>query len=650
MVGGFTLPSLPSLPSLPQSVYELLDTSPPVFYPPSRPSSRASVAAPASSCPSSPSPRRRRQRPLSMGDARILFAQSGPLPPFSPTAHPHTDSPLDASREHRPPSEPTSPLLGHTTWGAGPLAPPARPSRPDSGSGHRRSQSVAPVLPSTAPPLQRSRTFGESRNAPTSASCASLPTLDEDGEHRDRLAPPASLFPGADRRSSWLEPSVVHRTQSLHGGERQRRQSNASTLTTASTIAPPTRSHRSSISFSSRARSRNGSISSINGSSGGFTLERATSPSMTASTSISELAVLATWAAEPVISPPSRLSRANSTSTPAESLRARLRTLSKASMSKASAAAVAAAAAEPPRSLGASLSSAQSPQLGATTKSPPATPRSTCGTPGHGTPMGPPGRLETPGSSTPTTSSHGAGGTVPLSPTPTRRYRQSPHLTHKHTHSFPDGLILIAEPTPRSSRPTTSRLRQPPQLHMAVATDVPAGGRSRPTSFLEPLLSPVLVSSPGSLMSDNGSSDTDAGSPTNSVESLALGPPFALQERQQNVLDLPVPPERPARHPDRRPTVLPPAMTAAVHHRPPLPERKPSNDMYTYNTYSTTTIRSRRGSSISIRERRDSMNASSTNTLHAKMFPPHHYHPTHGTRVPIAVLDTEERFLDFDDI
>lgn len=107
---------------------------------------------------------------------------------------------------------------------------------------------------------------------------------------------------------------------------------------------------------------------------------------------------------------------------------------------------------------------------------------------------------------------------------------------------MPDPLILIPDAIERPAyRPTTSRLRQPAQLSMGEVTagrDSFIQPRSRRPStmtlHLEPAspprrgsatalelpVSPIMMSSPGSLVSDNGTS-----SPTTSVESLTLGIP-----------------------------------------------------------------------------------------------------------------------------
>lgn len=515
MVGRFSLSSLPSIPA---SLADLLNTSPQVFYPPSRPASRSSTTTTTtttanssvpSSCPSSP-----RRRPVVFPDDRGVAPLAPPPPPFwSGSAHPHTDAPLksrershtDASGRSRERSQSQLPPRQSSLFNANrgdPQWQPVRPPRPS----HRRSQSAAPGhfaytnvsnhVPSTAPVMRV-----EPRSLHPSASAASLPTLAEDDappqpvfERRPSLAidKPEERRATHSRRWSWREPPPP-------AEERTRRRAQ-STVTMTSVpglgtfVEPPLperlrRRHSQIVGLpsapvlskpptpvcpSTPSRSRRGSVCSITFPDG---VKASPTPVQT-SISVSDVAALATWSEEPV-SP--TLARSQSTresvTSPSESLRARLRTLSKLEGRDCPS--------TPPRP-------ARRNTL--------ASPHSTVVTPGHGTPA-------TPGSSTPTTSSC-SHMPPPLSPTPTRARRN----LHRHTLSFP-----YAE----ESRPTTSRLRQPAQLSMAPVLDDPQPHRpprSRPVSMLGPP-SPPLASSPGSLVSDTGSS-----SPTASIESLTLSP------------------------------------------------------------------------------------------------------------------------------
>ncbi|CAK9784799.1 hypothetical protein CC85DRAFT_285275 [Cutaneotrichosporon oleaginosum] len=474
MVGRFSLPSLPSIPAL----SDLLDTSPQVFYPPSRPASRSSTTATStvssstvSSCPSSP-----RRRPVPFPDDRSV----PPLPPppfWAGAAHPHTDAPLGA--REKPVSQLPRRLSSLDPAGE----QQRRPMRPS----HRRSHSAAPTsftfAPSTAPPLRV-----ETRGLHPSASAASLPTLAEDDA---ASASPSVLMPpppieterparGHSRRWSWMEPAPMETAR--------RRAQSSVTMTSVPGIGtfvePPLperlrRRHSQIVGLPSApvlskpptpvcpptVRSRRGSIASITFPDGVV----ASPTPVQSSISVSDVAALATWSEEPVSPKPSR--RRDSVASPSESLRARLRTLSK-------------------------LEGRECPSTPPRRRNTLASPHSTNVTPGHGTPA-------TPGSSTPTTSSH--SHMPPPSPTPTRR-----RIMHRHTLSLPFG---------EDSRPTTSRLRQPAQLSMAPGLeDLPHRPRSRPVSMLGPP-SPLLASSPGSLVSDTGSS-----SPTASIESLTLSP------------------------------------------------------------------------------------------------------------------------------
>lgn len=627
MVGRFTLPSLPSLP---QSMLDFLDPSPAVFYPPSRPSSRGGAGT--ASCPSSPSPRRK-PRPLSMGDARILFAQPSPLPPFNPTAHPHTDSPLEASTRgdrDKSPSEPSSPQLGTSTRGQRP--------RPQ----HRRSHSAAPT-PSTCGlfgpmPLPPTRALGDLRNPLSSASAASLPTLAEDTEPR-RPTPSSPLIP-TDRQV--IEPGVK-RTLTLPRGRRGAYPSLASstssmsmasvTITTSeSSYDLPVASQSSTLGAPRRARTTVRRESTHN-----VAFPKPLSPrrgAVPSSTSVSDFAVLATWSEDAVAVPPRGLSRSQSVTSPSNRLRERLRSLTALETGIPT-----------PRKTA-------SPRPGFDS---PATPRSTHGTPGHGTP-------QRPGSSTPTSRNDII---VPTSPTPTRH--RAPRA-HTHTHSLPEAMCLAPDSrlgmstmsntghgrSSQTARPTTSRLRQPAQLSLASEMPPPSQPSwSRRSSLLAPV-SPLLPSSPGSLMSDHGSS------PSNSVESFMLGPPFALRERDENIVPLdcvppPVPPKE-RRFSDARTsrdfcefgdrtTLLSNqnilnSSTSTIRSRRSQSLRDSTRSLRE-STRSTHSIRrdSRLEYRPSIRERRDSL---ANDVIH---------HPTHGTRVVISVYDNEEdRFLDFDDI
>ena len=682
MVGGFTLPSLPSLP---QGLVDFLDTSPQVFYP-SRPSSRAGPSSTSTSCPSSPAPRRR-QRPLSMGDARILFVPPSPLPPFNCAPHPHTDSPLEATRSDRrnsatestysDVSTPASPSLSEST------------SRRPAHAQHRRSQSAAPLSAPFSAPV-KSRGLAELRNSITSASSASLPRLEESVEG-DRDGSPSPL--AASKEPLWVQ-ATLRRTQTLPRGRRGAPQpltpstmippsesagTGRSTLTisTSSVSSIPPATHQrsnSTISFGSPRRSRifvrHQSANSV------VFPEVPLSPSpvpVCASTSVSDIAALATWSQAPTVTvQPSRLSRSQSVTSPSERLRDRLRSLNQLEPIHS-----------PPH--------ANPPS--------PSTPRSTHGTPGHGTPTGPPPELRAPGSCTPTSSSHGH---APSSPTPRRR--RPPHLTHNHRHSLPDALVLVPEPiraghsnlsmnTSQSSnsnsshsshsshaappRPTTSRLRQPPQLSMAMEMLPPLFQSVWPrNSLLEPQASPILSSSPSSMESDT-SSATEASSPTNSFDELSLGSAFsALRERELNrdfgVIDKPSLidlTDRRGSDTRRRSRDL-----------RELVELRESLRHSTSSSRTCTRSQSLRESSRS--SLRESLNQSTRSsrcdtqtiqghgygTSHAHI---HHLHsstssyirdrrdslakdrhPTHGTRVVLSTYDPEieDRFLDFDDI
>ncbi|KAL1408063.1 hypothetical protein Q8F55_004860 [Vanrija albida] len=248
---------------------------------------------------------------------------------------------------------------------------------------------------------------------------------------------------------------------------------------------------------------------------------------------VSGISAVAEWS-EPAtdFAPPSPTPRRNrqsimsmsmSMSSPGEQLRARLRSLSEIDTQGdgTPAAALATLTARPSR------------------------PSSTINASPH--PPSTPSRRGTPGRTTESVTPTGAAGAsamaqLPLSPTPTRRHRPSSMLSHNFRHSMPDPLILVPEvPERPTHRPTTRRLRQPTQLSMgeaAATRDSFSQPRSRRPStmtlHLEPAspprrgsattlelpVSPILTSSPGSLMSDNGTS-----SPTTSVESLTLGIP-----------------------------------------------------------------------------------------------------------------------------
>lgn len=139
-----------------------------------------------------------------------------------------------------------------------------------------------------------------------------------------------------------------------------------------------------------------------------------------------------------------------------------------------------------------------------------------------------------------------------------------------------------------------------------------------------------------------------------------LGPPFALRERDENIVPLdcvppPVPPKE-RRFSDARTsrdfcefgdrtTLLSNqnilnSSTSTIRSRRSQSLRDSTRSLRE-STRSTHSIRrdSRLEYRPSIRERRDSL---ANDVIH---------HPTHGTRVVISVYDNEEdRFLDFDDI
>lgn len=382
-MGRFSFPSLPSITDF------LPDTSPQVFYPPSRPSSRASNG------PVSPS--RGRPRPPSI-DGRVQQLAL-PLPPFPQFAHPRTASPLEASTHStaaalEPPQEPL--------WEFGALTLDTPSSSTRRRSTHRRSQSTATLATSreyrsdyhssTSRGLERP--FELRRDSMTTSSSAlSLPTLAEDNDDD----PPQR--PQLQRGRTWVvePPTYTH----------SRRGSNA---TIAGQFVSQTTScslrHRATISFGTPASpglSRRGSFASLHG--------EPTPLPVPASVSVSDVAAMATMSQEPTTP-----SRRNSTANPSDTLRARLRTLSQLEGK-------APEPGTPPRLLS------------------PATPRSNRGTPGHSS-----SARGTPGSSTPTSSNH--HHLAPPSPTPTSRRLMR---THSHRHSMPDATLLFQD-LPTTSR------------------------------------------------------------------------------------------------------------------------------------------------------------------------------------------------------
>lgn len=244
----------------------------------------------------------------------------------------------------------------------------------------------------------------------------------------------------------------------------------------------------------------------------------------------------------------------------------------------------------------------------------PATPKSTHGTPGHGHPA-------TPGSCTPTSNSHHSNA-PPQSPTP-RRFR--PLSMHRPSTS------VIHMPEERD-KPTTSRLRQPAQLHMGPV-EMP---RSRRQSMLEApspnlISTPMLGSSPGSMLSDSGSS------PTTSIESLPLHQ--GLRER---------PPSEQNREHVREPRDA----RDSQYKRTSWHERRRSvQSNYSFYSYSDSKSRHTTATSTS---------SSNNHAPHVSYNLPHVPAPTYAQAatewrrpgVAVSVLDDMEgeRFLDFDDI
>lgn len=362
-MGRFSFPSLPSVLDL------LPDTSPQVFYPPSRPSSRASNG------PASPS--RGRPRPPSI-DGRVQHLAL-PLPPFPQFAHPRTASPLETTTTgtaaaFEPQQEPL--------WEFGALTLDTPSSSTRRRSTHRRSQSTATLATSreyrsdyhSSASRGLERPFDLRRDSMTTSSSAlSLPTLAEDNDDD----PPQR--PKLQRGRTWVvePPTYTH----------SRRGSNA---TIAGQFVSQTTSgslrHRATISFGAPASpglSRRGSFASLHG--------EPTPLPVPASVSVSDVAAMATMSQEPTTP-----SRRNSTANPSDTLRARLRTLSQLEGKEPG---------TPPRLLS------------------PATPRSNRGTPGHST-------RGTPGSSTPTSTNH--HHLAPPSPTPTSRRLMRSH-SHRHS-------------------------------------------------------------------------------------------------------------------------------------------------------------------------------------------------------------------------
>lgn len=378
-MGRFSFPTLPSVLDL------LPDTSPQVFYPPSRPSSRASNG------PASPS--RGRPRPQSI-DGRVQQLAL-PLPPFPHFAHPMTASPLEATTNSTAAAlEPQQEPL----WEFGALTLDTSSSSTRRRSTHRRSQSTATLATSreyrsdyhSSAPRGLERPIELRRDSmTTSASALSLPTLAEDNDDN----PPER--PKLQRGRTWVvEPPTTY--------THSRRGSNA---TIAGQFVSQTTSgslrHRATISFGTPASpglSRRGSFASLHG--------EPTPLPVPASVSVSDVAAMATMSQEPTTP-----SRRNSTANPSDTLRARLRTLSQLEGK-------APEPGTPPRLLS------------------PATPRSNRGTPGHSS-----SARGTPGSSTPTSSNH-HHHLAPPSPTPTsRRLMRS----HNHRHSMPDATLLFQD-------------------------------------------------------------------------------------------------------------------------------------------------------------------------------------------------------------
>lgn len=319
------------------------------------------------------------------------------------------------------------------------------PSRPS----HRRSQSALPPgLASRRPgpsPMGRLQEF--SRNPLASVSAISLPTLAELEAHEPDPSPsipPSPVVRPRYRQSSRI--AVISEPDSPN-----------LPISATSSVPPPQHASMPPLSRPRPPASpRSGSTLVIP------VRDRIQShsrrPSLGSTSSVSDVAVLATWSF-----PASPEKTMTTASQPSERLRDRLRSLS-------------------------SLDTATS------TSHPTATTNST---------------------STPTSTS-----TLTNPPKESPRRPNLPTLTHRHTHSPTPLQLQFPNPPPSHSflppprpqrRPTASRLRQPNPLtmpHDSLSLGIGIGVGT-------------LSSSPGSMISDDASSvSVLCPSPTNSVESL----------------------------------------------------------------------------------------------------------------------------------
>lgn len=519
-MGGFAIPSLPSMPSM-SSVRSLLNTSPPLVY------------------PSNATPRPRPANDTTPTRARSVSRSSARLP-ASPSTH-DARSEWDLVDRGRRGSV-------HSLHDALPASMPSPTRRPvvsvANGSpvrpGHRRAQSAVPQRLQGGS-REKGHGYGQgqgqgplgrlheiSRNPLASSSCISLPTLCEIGPDAssDSSNVPHGQAYGLNRYSAPNSPLTIPRTRRLSrptpihllesdtsdssglggssfstggskGKHRSHTRSTSSVPPPNSMLPPPAPLARPPISPRSWSVQDVRPASTVGVPSG---LGRRSSLSSTSS--VSDVAVLATWSfpASPPKGPASRQDVARDTGQPSNQLRERLRLLS---------------------SIDTSVSSSQSTQ-----------------------------------SSQSCTPPKPVAGSKPGRANPTTTPR-APALGHRHSHSSPNLLPLLPVslsgppvpnmpfsssvhpllPPPRPNRrPTTSRLRQPNPLSMPVDIKpfvshhhTPSGasgasGNSAASGF-------GGGASPGSMISDTrstGSSGSDVEplpSPTGSIVSLpAIAP------------------------------------------------------------------------------------------------------------------------------
>ncbi|KAK1925899.1 hypothetical protein DB88DRAFT_218105 [Papiliotrema laurentii] len=310
-MGGFALPSLPSLPTLP-SVRSLLNTSPPLVYPSSNHSTPRQRDREADGTPT----RQPQTRGRTGQNASVLF-------PPSPHA---ADTTREWEAGHRTRRGSITSIKSVNSLPASVAPFPRRPrsKTPPRGAmlppdhygrhSHRRSQSAVPKRPPMHVPLYPAptgRLHEISRNPLGSTSAISLPTLCEQSDHARHpasplLSPPSSpIVAPRERRQSSAQaiaplPTDDDETDSLAS-------SISSTL-----IIPPSQKKSHTRSYSSvpppnatspplmsrpvaSARSRSALDTRPPVSVLTSPADRRPTRSLSSSTSVSDVAVLATW-------------------------------------------------------------------------------------------------------------------------------------------------------------------------------------------------------------------------------------------------------------------------------------------------------------------------------------------------------------------